>query len=216
MSGSFERLKYDPSTYARDLKQSTDPLRWRLDPHRNNQCSPCRPADPHYRASQGVSITHQRSLVDVESDLKRLHIKATNDPAQEYIPHCPNCRNCQSGYPCGGGVLSGCHNCQEQLFHFPVCHVATDYTRITNPTCTMRGTGINRFNPLYLEPQDEVRWLVQGEVGISSRNVFKDNHVPCIPHPLGATALPLGGNLPCDPIHPTCANYTKPLHNYYK
>jgi hypothetical protein len=217
MSGSFEKLSYDVGAYATRVKESTDPLKRMLDPVFSNQCNPCRPPEPGYIGKVGVSITHQRPLIDVDSSLKNLEIRHTKDPNQLYQPVCPSCGECSEGYPCGGGVVAGCKNCQEKLFHLTECKNSTDYTRISNPTCTLRGTGVNRFQPLCLNPQDEDRWLHPSEVGISYRMVVKDNHTPCIPNLVDPTpALPKGGELPCPPIIPTCANHVKPLHNHYK
>lgn len=218
MAGSYERLLYDPNAYELDLKQSTDPIRWTLDPIRVNRCDPCRPVQPGYIGKVGVSITHQRPLVDVESELMRLDQPNSRDPRQRYIPKCPQCKNCgQSGYPCGGGVVAGCSMCQEKLFNFPPCHIGTEYTRISNPICTSKETGVNRFQPLCLNPQDENRWLHPGEVGINYRMVVKDNHRPCIPKPIDQTPLlPRGGPLPPLSSPEVCGWYVEPLHEHYR
>ncbi len=218
MSGTFERLAYDPATYATDLKQSTDPLLYRLDPSYCVICNPCRPAQPGYIGRIGVSLTEQRPLIDVESDLLLLNRLASRDPNMKYQPNCPQCQNCgSSGYPCGGGVASGCQNCQEALLHFPTCNIGTEYTRYTNPLCTSKEVGINRFVPLYLDPQDEARWLQPSEVGVNCRMMFKDNHVPCLPKLIDQSpALPKGGNIPCNLTVPVCANFDQPLHITYQ
>lgn len=218
MSGTFERLKYDPNTYAAELKQSTGAVKYRLDPYFANQCAPCRAPEVGFIGKQGVSITHQRPLIDVDSDLRLLNFQATRDPSQKYQPQCPDGKNRDgNGYPCGGGVTAGFCDSQEKLHHFPICEIGTDYTRISNPTCTMRGTGVNRFQPLCLQPQDQCRWLNPSEVGINYRMVVKDNHTPCIPKLVDPTPLlPKGGDLPCPPVRQICGNYRKPLHNTYK
>lgn len=198
MSGSFERLKYDQGTYARDLKQSTDPLRYKLDPTFANRCSPCRPDEVGYISSNGVSLNTKQNLVDIDSQL-RYKYRATKDPSQKYIPNCMG-ETCEA-------------QSSNELLHFPQCDIGTDYTRITNPNCTLKGTGINRFTPLYLNPQDESRWLHPGEVGINYRMVVKDNHVPCVPRPLDQSALlPKGGDLPCPPVGKICGNFVGNLH----
>jgi len=194
MSGSFERQLYDVQAYKKSLEESTAPLKYRMDPISVTRCDPCRPAQPGYIARTGVSITHQRPLVDVESELLRLNIRASKDPDQDYKPTCPQCGDCMDGYPCGGGVVAGCQKCQEALYHLPLCGPFTDATRISNPICTARGVGINRFQVLCLNPQDESRWLHPSEVGISYRNVVKDNHVPCIPKMIDPTPLLPTGN----------------------
>lgn len=218
MSGTSERLKYDPNTYVRDLKQSTDPLRYQLMPLQANHCQPCRAPDVGYLGGNGVSITHQRPLVDVESDLLLLNYAASRDPGQKYAPMCPQPGTGRSGYPCGGGVVGGqAGNVQEQLHHFPECHLLTEHTRLSNPTCTMRGTGINRFTPLCLDPQHPNRWEHPSECGIAYRMVVKDNHRPCVPQPLSQTAvLPTGGPLPQTMVQPPVeGNFLGALHPNY-
>lgn len=214
MSGTFERQMYDVNAYKKSLEQSTNPLKYRLDPIAVTRCDPCRPPQPGYIGRVGVSITHQRPLVDVESDLMRLNYRNSKDPNQQYQPTCPQCGNCMEGYPCGGGVVAGCQNCQEKLNHLPVCGPFTDYTRISNPICTARGVGINRFQPLCLNPQDENRWLHPSEVGINYRMVVKDNHVPCIPKMVDPTPLlPKGrGPIKCPKVKSTCGVFREPLH----
>ena len=217
MSGTFERLSYDDQAYQTYLKQSTAPLKYRLDPLSSNQCNPTRPPDVGYIGKVGVSLTHQRPLIDVESDLKLLNYPKSKDPSQMYQPYCPQCNKCKSGYPCGDGTTKGCCNCQERLHHFPINEHHTEHSRLTNPICTARGVGINRFQPLCLNPQDENRWLHPSEVGINYRLVVKDNHVPCIPKLVDPTPLlPKGGKLPCHKVKNICGNYIKPLHNDYK
>lgn len=216
MAGTFERLSYDAAAYDVQLKQSTGSLLYRLDPAFANPCNPCRPKGVGYIGKMGVSVTKQRPLVDVESELFRLNQQNSKDPKQKYRPYCPQQQGCSEGYPCGGGVVAGCENSQEKLFHFPSCDISTDYTRTSNPTCTMRETGVNRFIPLCLNPQDEDRWLHPSEIGISYRNVVKDNHVPCVPRLIDQTpALPVGGKLPCPMVQPSCGNYLAPLHPQY-
>ena len=216
MSGTWTRLADDKGAYDASLKRSTDPLMYRLDPVSVMRCDPCRVAQPGYIGAVGVSLTHQRPLVDVESDLLRLNYHHTADPNQKYKPTCPQCGTCEEGYPCGGGVVAGCKNCQENVNHLPTCEIGSDYTRTSNPICTARGVGINRFQPLCLNPQDENRWLHPSEVGINYRMVVKDNHVPCIPKMVDPTPLlPTGsGEIECPRVENTCGVYREAMHKH--
>lgn len=200
MAGSFENLKYDMGAYQTDLRQSTAPLQWQLDPMSANSCSACRPGDVGYIGKQGVSISEQTPLIDVESDLMLLNYRNSRDPAKKFIPTCN----------------------QDKMFHFKECGIRTDYSRITNPACNLRGTGVNRFQPLCLNPQDEDRWLNPSQVGINYRMVVKDNHVPCIPVPNpGLDLLPPQnekGFPACDPCNWECnrGSYSSPMYyDYY-
>lgn len=175
MSGLFSRSKYDQGAYDDSVRQSTGALVRTMDPVRNDRYSPCRVMDPGFIGSVGVSVTHRRPLVDVESDLMRLHVKYSDDPRATFIQP----------------------ETFDTLNHLPTCQFGTDYTRLSNPLCTGREVGINRFQPLQLNPQDECRWLHPSEVRISYRNVIKDNYVPRIPKLIDQTpALPKGhGNV---------------------
>lgn len=225
--GNWSRIKYDAGTFARDVEQSTRQISdFVLDPTSIHRCNPCRAEEIGYVTKFGVSYDTTRPLTDTESELRNLTRTLSRDPNFKYIPYCPKCgtkktkcgdSTCLDGYPCGGGVTSGCTECQPELFHFPSCGNRREFTRISNPTCTLRETGVNRFQPTYLDHQDPTRWELQGETGINYRLVAKDNHVPCIPRPIDQTpALPQPRALPCKPIVPTCANFIEPLHNHYK
>ena len=193
MSGTFERQMYDTAAYEAQLRQSTGPMAYLLNPIRNDVAKPARISDPGFIAKSGVSVTHMRPLVDVESDLLGMDIKNTKDPNQLFQPKCPQCGCDTEGYPCGSGLNMGCSKCQESLHHLPRLNFNQDYTRISNPLCTGREVGINRFQPLNMQPQDEHRWLHQAEVGVNYRMVVKDNHVPRVPKLIDQTAcLPTG------------------------
>jgi len=218
MSGTFERQIYDIKAYETDLKQSVGPLLYRMNPITNDTCVPCRNPEPGFVGKVGVSITHKRPLIDVESDLLGLDIKNSKDPNQHFQPKCPQCGSCMDGYPCGGGIYQGCRNCQETLYNLPKCEFGRDYTLLSNPKCTARELGINRFQPLCMPPQDEERWLQQSNVGINYRMVVKDNHVPCIPKFYDPTPLlPKGkGTIPCPQVDGCCGAYIGPMNKYGK
>lgn len=178
MSGTFNRLTYDPPAYEYKVRQSVAPLKYRLFPMSNSRCDPCRMTDVGLLGRTGVSLTHQKPLVDVDSNLKNLQIKATDAPSELYQPQCA----------CGNDVDS-CRECSNN-FHFRECSINRDWTRLSNPICVSgRELGINRFQPLCLNPQDPQRWEQQAEVGINYRMVAKDNHVPKIPQLLDQSAL---------------------------
>jgi len=219
--GNFQSLKYDPVTYATDIKQSTQPLKYRMDPLYANTCGDtCRPSDVGYISRVGVSIDRQHSLSDTESDLRLLNYRASQAPQDKYLPE--QAPGYFTGYPNGGGIQ---HRVMEQdanvnpsdKFHFPECKkLRTEYTRITYPTCDLKGTGVNRFQPICLDPQHPSRWIQPSEIGINYRMVAKDNHRPCIPKPLDQTlAHPKpnnGGSLPVEQV--TLSYLTTPYMDY--
>jgi hypothetical protein len=196
---AFQNLSYDPQTYETDLKQSTKPFLYSLDPIYANQCGDiCRPSDIGYISKVGTSIEKDHSLVDTESDLKLLNYRASRAPQHHYMPRGMN-KNCKTGYPGpeGGGIQSElleqdrCVNPSDK-WHFAECpRLRTEYSRVSYPVCDLKEVGVNRFQPICLDPQDQSRWEHPSELGINYRMVVKDNHRPCIPKPMNQyAALP--------------------------
>lgn len=199
---AWQRLSYDPVTYETDLNQSTRPLKYRIDPIYANPCGQlCRPGDIGYIGRIGTSINKNHSLIDTDSELKLLNYRASRAPQHHYLPTL-NKNSCNTGYPGpeAGGIQfelteqDQCRNPSDK-WHFPECgKLRTEYTSISYPRCDIRGTGVNRFQPICLDPQHPSRWEHPSEIGINYRMVAKDNNRPCIPKPIDQTlALPKAG-----------------------
>jgi len=189
-------------------------------PRPTKSCKPCYPSDPTIRIQkQGVSISKKMSLVDVDSELLGLNRKSSNAPSDKYIPNCDNV-SCISGTPCGEGVLDQCKakfqklkgsraGDEENLEHFQDCHFQSENTRLSNPSCNLRGKTINRWEYLCTNPQE--RAIIPFDYNINNRIIVKDNHRPCIPTPIDITpALPKGGNIRCGRTVSVCAAPLKP------
>lgn len=162
---SFNRLNNDICTYAYDLKQSIGPGEYGLS-EPNIECNTCFQANPEFRLSNnkrrstGVSICEP--LIDVDSELKNITRMASACPLKKY---------------------RGQKFCTPK--NFPDCEDAktiTEHTRLSNPPCTLRCSGWNRWEWLCQNPQDKA--LVPFDFHISGRTLAKDNHRPCIPKPL--------------------------------
>lgn len=206
---NWSRNKYDKELYNIDVKQSTAPLVHILDPTYTENSHRCLPNEVGYVSKQGVSWDSSRPIVDTESDLFNLNRILTKDPSYKYRPACTH-GDCI-------GVINECNQCQPKLQHFNLCNDHRyECTRLTNPVSNLRSTGVNRFQPLNLNPQDPTRWQHPGEIGINYRMIVKDNHVPHIPKPLDmSSVLPVGGEIPCQPITNGCYPPIVPLHNHY-
>src|SRR3990172_7327290 len=224
MAGSFNRLPYDMDAYAVDLRQSTAPLSWNLDPNFSNSCKPCFANDVGYLGRQGVSIGSDHSLIDTESDLFSLNRRNSRNPNMKFRPDCYN-PQMGGGYPGGGGIAADLANqngqCQGDKYDYSNCNgFYTDYTRLVNPTCTLPGTGVNRFQPMCLNFQDENRWLNPAETNINYRMVVKDNHRPKIPVPIDQTLALPDPNAPkpdtAVPVGNCVGVFKGAMHPYYQ
>lgn len=188
---SFNRLSYDNGLYTKELKQSMGPGIYRLQ-EPEISCKQCYPYPPSVRLQhQGVSIDRSQSLIDIDSELLGLPRKFSKDPVKKYVPLCPS-NMCKSGEVCGQDIAGVCdkskkgqrHN-DNTLHHLKDCFIPEESTRISNPSCNLRGTGINRWEWLCQNPQDRVE--IPFDYNISNRMVVKDNHRPCLPTPIDNT-----------------------------
>lgn len=203
----------DPCAYAEKLRRTTGPGMYALTRPGNDvggpACGRDVPADPYLRyQAWGPGACPPGRSVDDGSELEGLNYKLSRCSGDAYLP---------GKYPrkgaCGAAGAAAAR----------ACMAPTEDTRLSNPPCTLRATGINRWEWLCWNPQD--RALVPFEWNTSYRTVVKDNFVPCLPVPLDQTAaLPHAGNaalaptfavpkgLPpnlMDPTPTTCAQVRK-------
>ena len=69
------------------------------------------------------------------------------------------------------------------LEHYDDCqNFVGESTRLSNPPCTLRGTGWNRWQWLCQNPQD--RSIIPFNIELNTTIMAKDDHRPCIPQPL--------------------------------
>jgi hypothetical protein len=108
-----------------------------------------------------------KKAVDDSSELLGLNYKNTKCNDQEYTP--------------GKYVKTGCDingNTEPRE-----CMVPREDTRLSNPPCTLKETGINRWEWMCYDPQDKAIEDFD-RIPVNYRMVAKDNHVPCIEKPL--------------------------------
>ena len=217
---SFNRLSYDDCYYKEQLKQWTGPGNYTFT--KPVLCNPCYPYPPTVRLQKKGNSTINPYLMDtdLESDLMGITRFASKCPNKLYKPVCPDCE-CESGELCGQGVTNcsrtrrngeRCDAVEDQLNDWPDCFVPSESTRLSNPPCTLRGTGWNRWEWLCQNPQDKIE--VPFDYNINNRIIVKDNHRPLIPKPIDQTlGLPNQRNqrnLPIDYTRPSIEAPTFP------
>ena len=211
-SGSWEKNKYDKDNYE-DVLQ-TNNRRINLVMENPGICAPCRVPEPGFLGSVGVSEDPERPMIDIESDLMMLG--RGNSRGFGYRPSCPKqfMTNEGDGLPCGGGVVKGNEACQPRLRHLPECTFGQIDSRTVVPSCTLRGTGWDRFESLCMDPQNLSAIEFPGESNVNFRMTIKDLYTPCYLKPWDQTAaLPKGPqNIPCQRINGVeCAAFTGDL-----
>ena len=167
---SSASLQHDPCSYQEKLKRSIGPGMYMLGTPASD-CDSCGrdiPNDPHLRwQSWGPGFCEPGSTVDTGSELLGLNYKNTKCAADQYLP---------GSYQPKGGVCAAPGNQPVRE-----CSTPTESTRLSNPPCTLRCTGWNRWEWLCWDPQDTA--VVPFDYLVSNRILMKDNHVPCIPSP---------------------------------
>lgn len=159
---NFTRLNYDTCTYKTNLRSSIGPGDYLLSTP-TIECHNCFPYDPRYTPKgTGVALCQNKPLVDVDSELMGITRKASSCPDDKYIP--------QPTPFCETNKLRDCRA------------MPLEDTRLSNPPCTLRSTGWNRWEWLCQDPQSKA--MVPFDYNVNYRLIVKDNHRPCIPVPV--------------------------------
>jgi len=163
------RMRYDNSSYQEQLERSIYTGIYQLNKP-NNDCEECNqyvPNDPTVRyQNYGHNTCSMKKAVDDSSELYGLNYKNSKCNKDAYSPN--------------SYISTGC--VPKVMEDLRKCRTPTESTRLSNPPCTLKETGINRFNPLCWNPQAKAIESFD-RIGINYRMVAKDNHVPLIENP---------------------------------
>ena len=184
---SFSRLDYDDDTYTHVLRESIGPGDYLLNTPRVD-CEGCFFPAPDIRLDGYGGGVCEKEIIDVDSELMGITRKATNCPAGKFIPG--------QQHVCEMKMPRDCHG------------LTREDTKLSNPPCTLRGTGWNRWEWLCRNPQDKA--LMPFDWNINNRLVVKDNHRPCVPQPVDQnTSLPPAENNRI--VYDWSSRYTQPF-----
>jgi hypothetical protein len=167
---SWVSLKSDSCSYQEKLGRSVGPGMYMLATPANdcNECGRDIPADPTLRfQTYGPGLCPVGGSIDTGSELRGLNYKNTKCSTEQFEP---------SKYVDKGGVckVSGTQAARK-------CTATQEASRLSNPPCTLRSTGWNRWEWLCHDPQQ--RAAVPFNYLVSNRIMVKDNHVPYLPTP---------------------------------
>lgn len=170
---SFNNLDYDTCAYKQFLHESIGPGSYQLNtPYIS--CKDCFVEDPQIILQRsGASVARDVPMIDIDSELLNITRKSSNCSRDSFIPK----------FDKDGNI-----NNNINLVDFENCKLpTTENTKLSNPPCTLRGTGINRWEWLCNDPQERV--FIPFDYNISNRTLFKDNHRPLIPKPIDQTLV---------------------------
>jgi hypothetical protein len=154
---SFSRLNYDSCAYTKSLNESTGVGNYMLT-QPTNDCDECFFESPYIRlAKSQVSKCSDKPLIDVDSELLGLQ-RTASKCTKSVMPTCKT---------------TNLKSCRDSKFLSP------EDTKLSNPPCTLKGTGWNRWEWLCENPQDFAE--IPFTTGISDKTLAKDNHRPILP-----------------------------------
>jgi hypothetical protein len=162
-------LNYDSCSYKEKLRRAVGPGLYQLDVP-SNDCEVCYrdiTADTSLRyQNYGHNTCSMKSEVDDSNELLRLNYKNTKCNDEEYMP---------GKYKKTGCDIKGESDARQ-------CIIPREDTRLSNPPCTLKETGINRWEWICYDPQEKA--IEQFDrIPVNYRMVAKDNHVPCVDQP---------------------------------
>lgn len=167
---SDTRLIYDSDCYSEKLKRTIAPGMYMLNTPYNdcNDCSHYVADDPTIRfQSYGPNTCTMKNAVNDSSELQGLNYKLSKCNTNQYLPDTYK-------------STSSCYIKNEKKSNN--CSASTESTRLSNPPCTLKGTGINRWEWLCVDPQDKALEEFN-RIPVNYRMVSKDNHVPLLDVP---------------------------------
>lgn len=152
----------DKCAYVHDLSASMGPGQYMVNGDVREQ-SLLFSTNPHVKTTHRPAFAYGQEWVDVESDLTH---------RTKSLTHCPEKKHAPNRVP---EALKRATAFQDTS----VLH--TEDTKLSNPPCTLKGKGINRWEWLCEDPQLSAIEPFDRLCGISNRNIAKDRHTPCIP-----------------------------------
>lgn len=165
---AWNRRLYDGCKTSDDLRVTTGPGRYQLDAP-PQYCNACFAPEPTVRQQRwGASLNSAYIKTDVESDLLNINRPTTKTVCGQYDPRT--------------NAINSAAPVQTKECEFPQTH-----SRLVDPPCTLRSSGWNRWEWLCQNPQEGV--MLPFDNLVTTRLAAKDSYRPCIPTPIGATAL---------------------------
>lgn len=174
---SWSRARYDDCTYKHRLAETISPGEYMTQTPFN--CDNCAYYAPGVALDgKGVAVC-DKELIDVDSELLGITRRASQCPADKYLPKKdPFCKQ----------NVSALKECTD---------LVPEPTLVSNPKCTNKETTINRWEWLCQDPQKNA--LTPFDYLVNNRLVVKDNHRPHIERPIDQR----------DALPPVCNNYVK-------
>lgn len=169
------RLRYDDCYYKHAVEDSSMPGKYVIETGLQ-ECAQVFPTNPYIRQSIRHAPSYSHNWVDIHSELSGRSRSASLCPEMKFLP---------------GQKFKF----EDSIFLAPDSKdLHTEDTKLSNPPCSLRETGINRWEWLCDDPQ--ARAIAPFDMSIQNRILVKNNFVPCVPKPFPQdAALPPKQNM---------------------
>lgn len=164
MIGHSSRLPYDNCAYPDKLKESTDPLSYRLNKNYIHNCNRCLNYNGAGPRTTGLGFGNStigdvghapfNDLVDVDSVCRNLNVKTSK---------------------CKRGHINPVNLTKGKYIDYKGCNNYThpEFSRLSYPSSNYRDISVNRFFNLHHDPQEVIFY----DMRVNTRLEAKDNHV---------------------------------------
>jgi hypothetical protein len=179
--GYSSRLPYDDCYYQTRLKQSTDPLNYKVNVDYMNNCNRCLstlgPRSSHMgygvSTAKKVGVAPALELTDVDSVLSNRNVKKSS---------------------CFNGHINPVNPTQWKATDSAECDnfLNPERSRLSYPARTYRSMNINRFYNLPLDAQKPIFY----DFASHTRLEAKDNYMPNLPEDWGSGGVPVENRTP--------------------
>jgi hypothetical protein len=122
-------------------------------------------------------VSQEKQAMSMSNRLFDKNISNGVDNFSKYVSYDTNLRNGNSQFvpQCRPDVPFGCGPNVTNIYSLVDYQVRPEYTMLSNPANTGKGTGVNRFSPLFVNPQSEQYWLGD-RIGQNSRQMAIDQY----------------------------------------
>jgi hypothetical protein len=155
---AFTHLLYDKCTYKHALQESMAPCDYMLDQNFAHNSKACFVKSPAVRQTY-YGVATCKDLIDVDSELMGLNRRTSRCPDKRYHPSQHDFCYAKKAKECNDLDPENC--------------------RISNPPCTLRARGINRFECPFTDMQKHTE--IPFPTNVNNRLMIKDNFKPTIP-----------------------------------
>lgn len=122
-------------------------------------------------------VNQEKQSMSMNERIFDKNVGSNVDRFSKYVSYETSLRNGDSHFvpQCRPDVPFGCGPNVTNMYSLVDYQVRSEFTMLSNPANTGKSTGVNRFSPLFSNPQSEQYWL-NDRIGQNSRQIAIDQY----------------------------------------